>query len=119
MIVMICAMGAIMAIYVATTREHVYRSAALIQIELPLVQNMIGAKAADTTHELQLIRHRVLARDRMIDLVKTYNLSSGDTADTLTQTAETLRTNIDIRPLYDQDGVWAANAPLWPHRRGP
>lgn len=35
MITIICAMGVVMAFYSAITAKHEYRSAALIQIELP------------------------------------------------------------------------------------
>lgn len=109
MITIICAMGVVMAFYSAITAKHEYRSAALIQIELPQVQNTPGAQNVDATHELQLIRHRVLARDRMIDLVKAYDLSPSETDQDIIETAAKLRDKVEIHLLYDQVEVWTPN----------
>lgn len=105
-------LGCVLSLLLALDRDHVYRSAEVIQIEQPRVANDLAPSTVEgsTARRLQLIEQQLMARGNLLDVIEKFDLF-GETDLRPTEKVQALRESVQItgvaaaRQGYADDGA--------------
>jgi len=97
LILLLVLLGSLGALIFAARQQHMYRSAEVIQIERPKIDNELAAStvAGSSARRLQLIEQQIMARGSLLTLVDKFDLFA-DVPD-LTQTEQVNRLRESVR----------------------
>lgn len=105
-------LGCVLSLLLALDRDHVYRSAEVIQIEQPRVANDLAPSTVEgsTARRLQLIEQQLMARGSLLDVIEKFDLFN-ETDLRPTEKVQALRESVQItgvaaaRQGYADDGA--------------
>lgn len=113
LILAIIALGSAVSVLFALSRQHVYRSTEVIQIEQPRVADELAPSTVggSSARRLQLIQQRLMTRGTMLELIDRYGLFRDAPGLTETEKVALMRESIFIegqaaaREGYSDDGT--------------
>lgn len=76
LILLVAALGSVAVVFIALNRQHLYRSAEVIQITQPTIADDLAKSTVEgsSARRLQQIEQRLMARDSVLEVIRKYGL---------------------------------------------
>lgn len=99
LIVLVTALGAVVALFVALHRQHLYRSEEVIQVQAPRVSQGAATPLdpGSSARRLQLIEQQIMSRQTLLEVARELGIETQDSALTDNEIAQRLRLSISIQ----------------------
>ncbi len=98
-IILVLMIGLPLAVYVAVSRDRLYESNAVIQIEAPQVVQSANSAVRTPSSEIELIQQKLGSRDHIVDVITRLGLFPEE--DSINEKVGMLRGAVEINKLID------------------